>query len=64
MKNISPCNKCPYKLGLIQTLKNPCPQCKIEGYKMIDVFRSQTGYYGSEEMKDGSNKSKGVKNGV
>ena len=23
-----PCDKCPYKLGLVQTLINPCPQCK------------------------------------
>lgn len=43
MNIIPPCPQCPYKLGLIQTLKNPCPQCKLEGYKSYDMFKSQTG---------------------
>lgn len=28
----APCAKCPYKLGLVKTLVNPCPQCKANGY--------------------------------
>lgn len=23
-----PCVKCPYKLGLVHTVVNPCPQCR------------------------------------
>lgn len=41
MNIIPPCPQCPYKLGLIQTLKNPCPQCKLEGYKSYDIFKGQ-----------------------
>ena len=26
-----PCGKCPYKLGLVKMLVNPCPQCKQNG---------------------------------
>ena len=33
-----PCDKCPYKLGLVQTLINPCPQCKESGYQMFEQF--------------------------
>lgn len=29
-----PCAKCPYKLGLIETPVNPCPQCKLDGCYM------------------------------
>lgn len=64
MERIPPCQECPYKLGVVQTFKNPCPQCELEGYKMIDVFRSQTGYFGSEEIIHESNKSKRMKNGI
>ena len=38
MLNLKPCGKCPYKLGLIKTLVNPCIQCKANGYKLIDDF--------------------------
>jgi len=58
MKNISHCNKCPYQLGLIQTLKNPCHQCKLEEYKLYEVFRSQTGGIGYEQNKCESNRGK------
>lgn len=37
----SPCKKCPYKLGVVQTIINPCPQCKIENYKAFEEFRKQ-----------------------
>ena len=36
-----PCDKCPYKLGLVQTLINPCPQCKANGYQMFERFQKQ-----------------------
>lgn len=51
MKTISPCLECPYKLGLVQTFKNPCPQCELEGYKMFEIFRSRTEFNGSEQIK-------------
>lgn len=34
----APCAKCPYKLGLVKTLVNPCPQCKANGYCMFERF--------------------------
>ena len=41
MKLIKPCEKCPYKLGIIQTFVNPCPSCEINNYKTYDVFIEQ-----------------------
>ena len=38
---IPPCAKCPYKLGLVHTLVNPCPQCKEDGYQMYERFRQE-----------------------
>ena len=32
-KIIKPCKKCPYKLGLIKFVRNPCPDCKANEYK-------------------------------
>ena len=32
------CTKCPYKLGVIQTIVNPCPNCKMNGYRALDQF--------------------------
>ena len=37
-----PCAKCPYKLGLVQTLINPCPQCKENNYQTYEQFQKQT----------------------
>lgn len=37
----APCAKCPYKLGLVQTLTNPCPQCKKNGYQMFERFQKR-----------------------
>ncbi len=31
-----PCDKCPYKLGIVSTLINPCPQCKRNGYRSFE----------------------------
>jgi len=36
-----PCAKCPYKLGLVQTLVNPCPQCRDNGYQMFERFQRE-----------------------
>ncbi len=36
-----PCAKCPYKLGLVQTLMNPCPQCRENSYQMFERFQKQ-----------------------
>lgn len=38
MKLIKPCGKCPYKLGFVKTLINPCPQCKPDGYSAYEHF--------------------------
>ena len=35
---MSPCAKCPYKLGIIKTLINPCPQCKNSAYSTFKHF--------------------------
>ncbi len=35
----APCARCPYKLGLVRTLVNPCPQCRAGGYAMFEQFR-------------------------
>jgi hypothetical protein len=36
-----PCSKCPYKLGIIHTFRNPCPECKANGYKAYEQFEKQ-----------------------
>lgn len=36
-----PCYKCPYKLGVIKTLTNPCPMCMLNGYSTFEQFRKQ-----------------------
>ena len=36
-----PCPKCPYTLGQVKTLTNPCPQCKLNGYSMYEQFMKQ-----------------------
>jgi len=33
-----PCSKCPYTLGLIHAIKNPCPQCRDSGYALYKRF--------------------------
>ena len=35
----SPCAKCPYKLGLVHTVVNPCPQCEDNGYQTFERFQ-------------------------
>jgi len=36
-----PCEKCPYKLGIIKTLINPCPKCKMTKYSTYKQFVQQ-----------------------
>lgn len=36
-----PCAKCPYKLGLVQALINPCSQCKESGYQTFERFQRE-----------------------
>lgn len=33
-----PCAKCPYKLGMFETLLSPCPLCKLNGYDAYERF--------------------------
>ena len=46
----APCNKCSYKLGQIQTVVNPCPQCKLNGYQSYEQFKKQL--LGNEEITE------------
>lgn len=46
----APCNKCPYKLGQIQTVINPCPQCKLNGYQGYEQLKKQL--LGNEEVTE------------
>ena len=36
-----PCSKCPYKLGSIHTVTNPCPKCKANGYQAFERFQRE-----------------------
>ena len=36
-----PCVKCPYKLGMVETPINPCPQCKLNDYQSYEWFQKQ-----------------------
>lgn len=46
-----PCSKCPYKLGMIHTTANPCPQCMFDGYQAYKWF--QKAMRQEKESKDG-----------
>ena len=39
-KIIPPCPKCPYKLGQVETFKNPCPECRLNDYSAYETFKS------------------------
>jgi len=28
------CKKCPYRLGIVRLIINPCPQCKLNHYSI------------------------------
>lgn len=40
--------KCPYKLGKVRTVANPCHQCSLNGYSAHERFSKQ------EERKEAS----------
>ena len=39
---IPPCKKCPYRLGQVRTVANPCPQCRLNGYQAYERFKEHT----------------------
>ena len=43
----APCGKCPYKLGLVHAIVNPCPQCKADHYRTYKRFIA----YGTKARK-------------
>ena len=45
-----PCAKCPYKLGQVHTVVNPCPHCRGNRYQMYERF--QNGIYEVNTTKD------------
>lgn len=49
-----PCSKCPYRLGMVHTVVNPCPQCRENHYGMFERFcREQSGERPTHEKKQG-----------
>lgn len=52
-----PCPKCPYKLGLIQTVQNPCPECKLNSYQSYEWFQKQLTKNGSCSQNEDITKS-------
>lgn len=40
-QSIIPCTKCPYKLGIVKMLVNPCQQCKLNNYSSYKQFIEQ-----------------------
>lgn len=33
-----PCPKCPYALGMIEFIDNPCPVCKLNNYETYNLI--------------------------
>lgn len=36
-----PCPQCPYTLGQVHTVVNPCPQCRMNGFKTYEQFKKE-----------------------
>lgn len=51
-KRKKPCPECPYALGLIHTVTNPCPQCKLNDYQSYEWFRKQWQEKASEDNRE------------
>lgn len=34
-----PCPKCPYTLGIVHAVVNPCPECRANGYQSFERFQ-------------------------
>ncbi len=47
-----PCTKCPYKLGTVETPINPCPECRLKGYKSYEWFQKQLMGEKKEALED------------
>ncbi|MCI5578326.1 MAG: hypothetical protein MR364_02330 [Oscillospiraceae bacterium] len=41
-KKNAPCKICPYKLGKVKTVINPCPNCKANGYDFYETIKAQS----------------------
>lgn len=50
-----PCPKCPYKLGLVKTVVNPCPRCKDNGYQSFERFQRESMIRYSDLLNDENN---------
>jgi len=33
-----PCSRCPYTLGQVEFVDNPCPNCKLNNYQMYHML--------------------------
>ena len=40
-----PCARCPYRLGLVVFVQNPCPSCMTNGYHIYDVLTRGSLFY-------------------
>ena len=47
-----PCVACPYKLGLLEAVKNPCPECRADGYSAYMRFVKICGTKPEGEQSD------------
>lgn len=47
-----PCTKCPYTLGLVHTVTNPCPRCKANGYKTFERFKREGSGSDTDDKKE------------
>jgi len=34
-----PCIQCPYALGQVKMLRDPCPECKLNNYQMYEILQ-------------------------
>ena len=39
-----PCRTCPYRLGSVQFVENPCPMCRMNGYRTYDDLTRGRGH--------------------
>jgi hypothetical protein len=46
-----PCPKCPYTLGQVVFVRNPCPECKADNYSTYDelIKRKDKDYSGNKK---------------
>ena len=38
-----PCSKCPYTLGSVKFVVDPCPECKANGYQTYKILINKGG---------------------